>query len=69
MAPDQELGLHYVLLPKLMWDVMVDWYGGGPVFCRQVVRVTSPTSQAGLPESPTTAEAEVDETTPAGRYG
>lgn len=37
-----ELGRDYVLLPKSLWDVMVDWYGGGPVFCRQVVRVSTP---------------------------
>lgn len=29
------------MLPKSLWDVMVDWYGGGPVFCRHVVNVSS----------------------------
>lgn len=29
------------MLPKSLWDVMVDWYGGGPVFARQVVNVSS----------------------------
>lgn len=29
------------MLPKSLWDIMVDWYGGGPVFCRKVVNVSS----------------------------
>ena len=37
-----ELGEDYVLLPKALWDVMMDWYGGGPVFCRRVVKVSTP---------------------------
>ncbi|CAM9981328.1 unnamed protein product, partial [Sphacelaria rigidula] len=41
-------GAHYILLPKLVWDVMADWYGGGPVFCRQVVRIASSYPQLGL---------------------
>ncbi|CAM9662796.1 unnamed protein product, partial [Ectocarpus fasciculatus] len=37
VAPNLDLGEDYVMLPKSLWDVMVDWYGGGPVFGRQVV--------------------------------
>lgn len=35
-----KLGVDYILLPKPVWEVMVDWYGGGPVFCRRAVRVS-----------------------------
>ncbi|CAN0341219.1 unnamed protein product, partial [Laminaria digitata] len=42
VAPKLVLGNDYVLLPKPLWDIMVDWYGGGPVFCRRVVRVSTP---------------------------
>ncbi|CAM9124714.1 unnamed protein product [Ectocarpus sp. 4 AP-2014] len=41
VAPNLDLGEDYVMLPKSLWDVMVDWYGGGPVFARQVVNVSS----------------------------
>lgn len=43
VSPDLQLGVDYVLLPKPLWDLMGDWYGGGPVFCRQVVRVSKST--------------------------
>lgn len=51
VAENLHLGDDYVMLPKSLWDVMVDWYGGGPVFCRKVVNVSSslqlPASVAG----------------------
>lgn len=40
VALDLKLGHDYVVLPKSVWDVMMDWYGGGPVFCRKVVKVS-----------------------------
>lgn len=41
VAPNLSLGDDYVMLPKPLWNVMCDWYGGGPVFSRQVVKVSS----------------------------
>lgn len=41
VAPNLDLGDDYIMLPKSLWDIMVDWYGGGPVFCRKVVNVSS----------------------------
>lgn len=41
VALNLSLGDDYVMLPKPLWDVMCDWYGGGPVFSRQVVKVSS----------------------------
>lgn len=41
VAPNLVLGDDYVMLPKPLWDIMVDWYGGGPVFSRKVVNVSS----------------------------
>lgn len=64
--PNLELGDDYVLLPKLLWDVMVDWYGGGPVFCRQVVRVVPPSLQ--LPERARGGDEDSDVTEHTGRY-
>ncbi|CAN0420148.1 unnamed protein product, partial [Discosporangium mesarthrocarpum] len=39
LAPGLGLGTDYVLVPKEVWDMVVDWYGGGPAFARGVVRI------------------------------
>lgn len=62
VAPDLDLGSDYIMLPKSLWDIMVDWYGGGPVFCRNVVNVSSslqlPASvNGGVNETEAEAEA------------
>jgi len=50
------------MLPKPLWDIMVDWYGGGPVFCRKVVNVSSGLSAPlQLPKKAREAGPAVDE--------
>lgn len=66
VAPNLELGDDYVMLPKSLWDVMVDWYGGGPVFCRQVVKVA--TSSLELPKRARRASDDEEPASSSGRY-
>ncbi|CAK4658374.1 hypothetical protein LEN26_013559 [Aphanomyces euteiches] len=48
MATSLRIGLvehvHFILLPKEVWDALFIWYAGGPPICRYVVGVGDPSS-------------------------